>query len=226
MESEPEPTPTHLDWRPGACPSMKSYFKVVFYIAIAFAAAGCRRADNKLSAKNVGPWLTADVPTIGLAAYKGDVSLLKKCLKAGVNIESAGSDKRTPLILAAAGRQTAAAVVLLQERANVNAQDTTGETALHWAAKTANDELVQLLVERGADVNVRGRSGETPLIFAAMSSNEKAVATLLASGADPRAKDADGYTARSLAESNYNAQILKLLSAAEQTQSEQSAGRH
>jgi ankyrin repeat protein len=34
-----------------------------------------------------------------------------------------------------------------------------GETALHYATRTGNEDLVRLLIIAGADVNVRGRAG-------------------------------------------------------------------
>jgi len=49
------------------------------------------------------PVLASDVPEIGLAAFKGDVSTLRRLIASGANIEAVGKDKRTALLLASAG---------------------------------------------------------------------------------------------------------------------------
>src|SRR5712692_985570 len=64
--------------------------------------------DESASAKNpyaaaAAPVLSSDVPEVGIAAFKGDIHTLRRLISSGTNIEAAGTDKRTPLLLAAAG---------------------------------------------------------------------------------------------------------------------------
>ncbi len=47
--------------------------------------------------------------------------------------------------------------------ADVHAQDQTGETLLHKAAREGQVEEVKRLIAAGADVNVKNDSGATPL---------------------------------------------------------------
>jgi len=52
---------------------------------------------------------------------------------------------------------------LLNHRAQANAKDTNGQTALHIIAKTANTKAIQFLLNHGADINSRDKNGKTPL---------------------------------------------------------------
>src|SRR5215468_11178186 len=52
---------------------------------------------------------------------------------------------------------------LLRQRADVNAAQPDGTTALHWAIHWNNEEAVNLLLRAGADAKARNRYGATPL---------------------------------------------------------------
>ena len=69
---------------------------------------------------------------------------------------------------------------LLQQGADVNAQDIDGLTPLSLAAGNGHTEVAQLLIQNHADVNAKDNYGETPLIWAA-SSGHTEVAELLRS---------------------------------------------
>ncbi len=53
--------------------------------------------------------------------------------------------------------------LLLDNKADVNAKDSTGKTALHVAAASGNLEIVQFLIDNKADVNAKDADGQTPL---------------------------------------------------------------
>ena len=52
---------------------------------------------------------------------------------------------------------------MIEAKADVKATDSTGKSALHWAAEKNRKNLVELLVKAGADVNVQAKDGTTPL---------------------------------------------------------------
>ena len=78
-------------------------------------------------------------------------------------------------------------------KADVNARDADGETALIWATTgIGSTENVKVLLDAGANVNARDADGETALMRAAYIGTAK---VLLDAGADVNARDADGETA-------------------------------
>src|SRR5580698_869748 len=55
---------------------------------------------------------------------------------------------------------------LLQSRADVNAPQADGTTALHWAARWNDLETADRLIHAGADPKVANRDGATPMFLA------------------------------------------------------------
>ena len=68
-----------------------------------------------------------------------------------------------PLARAAQQNDRAAIERLLAERADVNASQADGMTALLWAAYRDDFDLVEKLLRSGADVRTANRYGVTPL---------------------------------------------------------------
>ncbi|HXJ44593.1 MAG TPA: ankyrin repeat domain-containing protein [Bryobacteraceae bacterium] len=56
--------------------------------------------------------------------------------------------------------------LLLDKGADVNAVNSRGMAAVHYAARTGNEEALQLLVSKGARLDVKDRIGRTPLDLA------------------------------------------------------------
>jgi len=61
---------------------------------------------------------------------------------------------------AAAKGDRAAVRTLIQQKADVNAAQTDGATALHWAVYREDAEIVDMLIRAGANVKVANREGE------------------------------------------------------------------
>ena len=82
---------------------------------------------------------------------------------------------------------------LLKQGADVNAAQTDGMTALHWAASRGDAELAAMLLAAGARVDVLTRNGNyTPLHLAARSGRAPVVKALLGAGADVKAVTTTG----------------------------------
>lgn len=45
----------------------------------------------------------------------------------------------------------------------IDARDKNGQTAVYWASKNGNFEILELLIEKKADVNIPNKNGETAL---------------------------------------------------------------
>jgi hypothetical protein len=71
------------------------------------------------------------------------------------------------LLEAAEAGNSAAAMALVAGKADVNAHQEDGTTALHWAAYHDDLPLLQQLISAGAKVNVSNDYGSTPLNEAA-----------------------------------------------------------
>ena len=96
----------------------------------------------------------------------------------------------------AAEKQNRSAVrALLKEKADVNASQPDGMTALHWAAYLDDFETSKLLVDAKANASATNRFGVTPLTLACQNGNAKIVELLLARGADPNTALHGGETA-------------------------------
>jgi uncharacterized protein len=107
---------------------------------------------------------------------------------------SAGAAE-APLADAMEKMDRAAVRALVQRRADVNAPQADGMTALHWAAYYDDGESAALLVRAGADVKAASRYGITPLTLAITNGDSGMVELLLQAGADPNSTLPGGETA-------------------------------
>ena len=83
---------------------------------------------------------------------------------------------------------------LLDGKADVNASQADGATALHWAVYQDEPEIVKRLIKSGADVSAVNRMGVTPLILASENGNEAMIRMLIRAGADPNERLPNGET--------------------------------
>ena len=82
---------------------------------------------------------------------------------------------------------TAAVRALLGKKAEVNAPQVDGATALHWAVQANNLEMIEMLLGAGAAVSAASKSGSTPMQLAAMNGHSAIIERLIRAGADPNA---------------------------------------
>jgi ankyrin repeat protein len=103
---------------------------------------------------------------------------------------------------------------LLQQKADVNAPQIDGATALHWAVYHDDLETVDALIKAGANADPKNREGVTPLHMASLYGNSKIVDRLLKAGANAKQKGPAGETILMLAARNGNPEVVTLLIAA------------
>lgn len=130
------------------------------------------------------------------AAAFGRMERLRAILDADPGQANAfAADGFTPLHLAIFGGQEAAARLLIDRGADVEAV-ATGSIArvapLGTAVFVRSVDLTRLLLENGADVNKQVEGGFTVLHSAAQSNDEGLVRLLLENGADPNVATDDG----------------------------------
>jgi len=115
---------------------------------------------------------------------------------AGVRASTEGSKVAD----AAMNRDRATVRTLLTSGEDVNAAQGDGMTALHWAARHGDAELVSMLLAAGANVRATTRlGGYTPLLMAAELGHASSIEALIAAGADPKGTTTSGVTALMLA---------------------------
>ena len=82
----------------------------------------------------------------------------------------------------------AAVGALVAKKADVNAPQGDGATALHWAAYRGNREMLEVLLRAGANPKAANRAGSTPLWLASINGDAGIIGALLAAGADANEK--------------------------------------
>ena len=88
---------------------------------------------------------------------------------------------------AAMNGNKAAVRSLLLKKADVNAAQVDGTTALHWAVRADDLETADLLIKAGANASAVNREGVMPLQLAAINGNAAMLEKLVKAGADPNA---------------------------------------
>jgi ankyrin repeat protein len=118
------------------------------------------------------------------------------------------------LIQAIRSKDAAAVRVLLRSRADVNATQGDGATALHWAVHYNDPATVDLLLRAGSRVNAANDLGVTPLYLACTNRNAAIVKKLLDAEADPNGTLLNGETVLMNCARTGNTESVKALIAA------------
>lgn len=155
------------------------------------------KAGAKVNAKD-----KLDRTSLSFASMKGDINLISLLLnnRAEVNPERRTEAEgvkiltRSPLMFAILYDNSEAVKFLIDKGANVNDQDTRGDTPLHYACnkKFEDINLVTHLIQHKADVNLQD-AGNRIALFDACNRGHKEIAHLLIkNGADFNTKAKDG----------------------------------
>jgi ankyrin repeat protein len=126
---------------------------------------------------------------------------LNVCVTFAICFMATAGRAAAPTNLADAAEKNDAALVraLVEQKAEVNAPQADGMTAIHWATYYDDVNHVRLLVEAGADVKAVNRYGVMPLAIACTNGNKEIVELLLDAGADANSALPGGETALMIA---------------------------
>jgi ankyrin len=100
---------------------------------------------------------------------------------------------------------------LIEQKADVNAPEVDGTTALHWAARAGDADMVSALLRAGAKASTANRYGMTPLLLASSNGHASIVDALLKAGARADAAGPEGETPLMVAARAGNLAAVNLL---------------
>src|SRR5262249_32184630 len=112
---------------------------------------------------------------------------------------------------AAKNRDGAVVRALLKQKADVNARQLDGATAIHWAAYWDDVEEADLLIRAGANGNGVNDDGVTPLWLACHNGSAAFAERLLKAGADPSTALPTGETPLMTAAQTGKVDVVNLL---------------
>ena len=119
--------------------------------------------------------------------------------------------ERSSVADAAMNRDRATVRSLIGQKADVNAPQPDGATALHWAAYNNDPETAEILIAAGANVKAANREGVTPLYLASLEGRALIIEKLLRAGANVNEAGPQGETPLMLASRNGNPDTIRTL---------------
>ena len=128
-----------------------------------------KEIKQKLEAKEKNGWTA-----IHVAAFSGNLDILKELIKQGADINAENNDKQTILHLAAGAQKPNKELVkyLLEHKEikqRLKAKEKNAWTAMHISAFNGNLEILKELIKQGADINAENNAKQTILHLVAAS---------------------------------------------------------
>ena len=117
----------------------------------------------------------------------------------------------SPVADAAMKGDMAAVRLLAGQKADVNAPQADGATAIHWAVYRNDLEMADLLIRAGANVKAANLEGATALSLACINGSAPMIERLLKAGADPKERGPHGETALMMAARTGAVDAIRLL---------------
>lgn len=146
------------------------------------------------------------------AVQKMDINALNNAIRQGANPNCMDTSNKSALMYACENQWYPGIEILLTTPGiNVSQKNTAGQTALMYAVKHCNNEVIlkQLLKDGTLNKNDTDNFGNTVLMYAIENKSETPVDLLLKAGADTTPINRDGYDALMLAAKNKNGYATK-----------------
>jgi ankyrin repeat protein len=120
------------------------------------------------------------IPLLGRAVAKDYSNVARLLIARGADVNAVGGQlDMSPLMFAAFWGYEHLAHQLIEAGAEVNARDSTGQTALFYAVRAEEARTASLLIEHGAEIGLEDSEGHTALWLAAKRGDGVAVALLV-----------------------------------------------
>ncbi|KGO57587.1 hypothetical protein PEX2_020310 [Penicillium expansum] len=145
--------------------------------------------------KAVAPYLEVpQMSALHLAAFNGHEQQVSSILAIDKGTLNTPDTTGTyPVIWASLNGHEKTVQILLEQGADIHAQDGLYGNALQAASNGGHDKIVQILLEQGADINAQGGLYGNALQAACYRGHDKIVQILLERGADINALAQDGH---------------------------------
>ena len=101
-------------------------------------------------------------------------------IQKGANVNASDNNQCRPIHLTS---NIEVLKLLIENKADINAKDSSGQTALIIAAKFGNLPVAVLLVENGADIDAKDNSSKTALMYAKEGNRKSIINYLISAGA-------------------------------------------
>jgi len=141
-----------------------------------------------------------------------DVVGVKALLDVGITIECRNAQSNTGLIVATMnGFWEIVCVLTAWAAGHVNCSNDDGFTALQYAAKLGDQEIVKCLLNCRADVNSKNKFHQTPVMLAARHGHSRVTEMLLGDSALIEKRDRAGRNALMMAARNGRVEVIEVL---------------
>ncbi|MCX8513513.1 MAG: ankyrin repeat domain-containing protein, partial [Candidatus Pacebacteria bacterium] len=130
-----------------------------------------------------------------LAVVSGENSILSNLLSKGADIRISDENKATPLIYASFTDDSTTTTTILNfatSSAVIDDQDKYGRTALMYAIRNGNFDIVKLLLKKNPSLDIQDEKGMTTLIYAISNRQPNIARLLILKGADVNISDIEG----------------------------------
>ncbi|KAF4556688.1 Ankyrin repeat-containing protein 30 [Elsinoe fawcettii] len=163
------------------------------------------RSSNGSATTNAGFLSSSSTPVLEEAAWTFSPTLGREDVLSPEHLRPHIASPKVPITdrsaLHLAVQETSNTMIrfLLAHGADINKQDSHGDTPLHLAAATGNIEVITTLLEHSADPDLADWTGRTPLYAAVERGHQAAVTLLIEAATNIDWKDINGHSALHLA---------------------------
>lgn len=149
---------------------------------------------------------------VHVASRNGHSGIIRVCSQLNAPINEANEAGQMPLHLACSGGGSLEIISALQRAcADLNAPDGNGDTPLHYAVLSGQQDIAEFLLDNGAEISSKGAHGKTPLHLATEHEMIDMVQFLCDKAADVSAKDENGETPLHYAAKLLNVPLIEVL---------------
>lgn len=152
-----------------------------------------------------------------LAAYGGNLEILKALIPHVSTVDLEDRDGTTPLFDAIKDGHVGAVALLLEHGASVRHRAADGTTPFHHGARCSESRVMQQFLAQEVDIDLVDGKGNSALHHAAGWGILENIRLLLAAGADTKLRNREGETALDIAIRSERRRAAELLRAAEAT---------